>query len=161
MMYHCMLMKSRSPYTPNFLKMAVTPCCTPKSTSHRKNPKNATVAMTTQVVEITSSFEGQVTFCISTRTSCRNSRVSVTVPETRVPTPAAVCASAFFCSSFFADFFGASSFFTACVAMNPLYFPGIRPLFRLPHPKHLAGEEGFEPPYPVLETGVLAVGRPP
>src|ERR1700682_1117219 len=28
-------------------------------------------------------------------------------------------------------------------------------------PKTLAGEEGFEPPYPVLETGVLAVGRLP
>src|SRR6266403_3604000 len=27
--------------------------------------------------------------------------------------------------------------------------------------KTLAGEEGFEPPYPVLETGVLAVGRLP
>src|SRR5260370_6822199 len=25
----------------------------------------------------------------------------------------------------------------------------------------LAGEEGFEPPYPVLETGVLTVGRLP
>src|ERR1700682_5605204 len=27
--------------------------------------------------------------------------------------------------------------------------------------KILAGEEGFEPPYPVLETGVLTVGRLP
>jgi hypothetical protein len=27
--------------------------------------------------------------------------------------------------------------------------------------KSLAGEEGFEPPYPVLETGVLTVGRLP
>src|SRR6266849_8781404 len=27
--------------------------------------------------------------------------------------------------------------------------------------KTLAGEEGLEPPYPVLETGVLAVGRHP
>jgi hypothetical protein len=27
--------------------------------------------------------------------------------------------------------------------------------------KILAGEEGFEPTYPVLETGVLTVGRLP
>src|SRR5216683_4206224 len=31
----------------------------------------------------------------------------------------------------------------------------------LPGRQSLAGEEGFEPPYPVLETGVLAVGRLP
>src|SRR5271163_1890143 len=117
MMYHCMLMKSRSPYTPNFLKRADTPCCTAKSTIHRKTPKKANVAITTQVVDTTSSFDGQVTCFISTRTSCRNSRVSVTVPETRVPTPAAVSARAFF---------GGSSFFTltACVAMQPLHLPG-------------------------------------
>src|ERR1700687_4501419 len=34
---------------------------------------------------------------------------------------------------------------------------GVRPA----NAKTLAGEEGFEPPYPVLETGVLAVGRLP
>src|SRR5271168_2485649 len=144
--------------------MYCTPRFTPKSTSHKKMPKNVTVAITTQVVEITSSLLGQVTCFISTRTSCRNSRVSVTVPETRVPTPAAVSARAFFCgSSFFTGFFGGSSFLTACVAMNHLYlyyFPASRnaPVAVL---QNLAGEEGLEPPYPVLETGVLAVGRLP
>src|SRR5882672_5401222 len=62
--------------------MYCTPRCTPKSTIHRKTPKNATVAMTTQVVAITSSRLGQVTCFISTRTSCRNSRASATVPVT-------------------------------------------------------------------------------
>src|SRR5271168_3871858 len=144
MMYHCMLMKSRSPYTPNFLKITETPRCTPKSTSQRKNPKNATVAITTHVVETTSSLLGHVTCFISTRTSCRNSFVSVTVPDTRVPTPAAVSANAFFCGS---------SFFTltACVAMNPLYLLLLLDLFsarfRMPCCKLLAGEEGLEPPY--------------
>src|SRR6266436_462134 len=38
--------------------------------------------MTTHVVEITSSRLGQVTCFISTRTSCRNSRVLATVPVT-------------------------------------------------------------------------------
>src|SRR5271155_2502534 len=153
MMYHCMLMKSRSPYTPNFLKITETPRCTPRSTNHRKNPKNATVAITTQVVEITSSLVGQVTCFISTRTSCRNSRVSATVPDTRVPTPDAVSARAFFCGS---------SFFTltACVAMQPLHLLGSGKCAG-GRPQNLAGEEGLEPPYPVLETGVLAVGRLP
>jgi hypothetical protein len=64
------------------------------------------------------------------------------------------------------------------VAMKPLHFPEqilspFRPS-RFPRPlvkrlsncaltgrQTLAGEEGFEPPYPVLETGVLTVGRLP
>src|ERR1700739_3651617 len=54
---------------------------------------------------------------------------------------------------------GDSSFiFTVRVAIKPFHRHepfGPRPC------KFLAGEEGFEPPYPVLETGVLAVGRLP
>src|SRR5579872_705358 len=39
----------------------------------------------------------------------------------------------------------------------PHYFTGLRrSLFQ-----SLAGEEGLEPPYPVLETGVLTIGRLP
>jgi hypothetical protein len=38
------------------------------------------------------------------------------------------------------------------------FFLQCSPRERLPI---LAGEEGFEPPYPVLETGVLTVGRLP
>src|SRR5580765_5218830 len=124
--------------------------------------------MTTVVVEITSSLLGQVTCFISTRTSCMNSRVSATVPETRCPIPAAAPVMALLPdSSFFT--------FTACVAMKPSVLPGaaaLAPSFRFRAPagqapllraafrrQSLAGEEGFEPPYPVLETGVLAVGR--
>src|ERR1700676_3196505 len=60
---------------------------------------------------------------------------------------------------------------------NPLHFrnrsahrsallDSARPLVRrcyraLSERRTLAGEEGFEPPYPVLETGVLTVGRLP
>src|ERR1700741_250978 len=47
---------------------------------------------------------------------------------------------------------------TACVAMTSIHPHGF--LVRVLH-RILAGEEGFEPPYPVLETGVLTVGRLP
>src|SRR5712664_42858 len=115
--------------------------------------------MTTQVVEITSSRLGQVTCFISTRTSCKNSRVFATVPEILFPRPEPIplCDSSFFA-------------LTACVAMNPRSVCKDRHswpiLFRFScaRPRDaatLAGEEGFEPPYPVLETGVLAVGRLP
>src|SRR6195256_4863487 len=105
--------------------------------------------MTTPVVAITSSRLGQVTCFISTRTSCRNSRVLAIVPVTFSPTPAAAPVMAFPVDSPFFTF-------TACVAMNPSSIPQ-KPLL-LPQPQTLAGEEGLEPPYPVLETGVLAVG---
>src|SRR6266446_2103108 len=110
----------------------------------RNTPKNATVAMTTPVVEITSSRLGQVTCFTSTRTSWRNSFVPAIEPVTlRV-------------SSLPLD----SSLFTltACIAINP--FHPHEPCGSCPY-KILAGEEGFEPPYPVLETGVLTVGPLP
>src|SRR6202023_2168682 len=99
------------------------------------------------------------------------SRASATVPEPRWPIPAAAPVIALLPdSSFFT--------FTACVAMKPSSLPGaacypLRPSrFRAPagqafflrallRRQTLAGEEGLEPPYPVLETGVLAVGRLP
>src|SRR5208337_4403205 len=109
----------------------------------KKTPKKATVAMTTPVVETTSSRLGQVTCFISTRTSWRNSLVFSMEPVTLrvIWLP-----------------FDSSFTLTACVAMNP-YSPA-RTL-RFVSFKTLAGEEGFEPPYPVLETGVLTVGRLP
>ena len=55
----------------------------------RNTPKKNTVAITTVVVETTSSLLGHVTCFISTRTSCMNSRVSAIVPLTRSPIPAA------------------------------------------------------------------------
>src|ERR1700694_3299751 len=107
--------------------------------------------MTTVVVVITSSLLGHVTCFITTGTSWRNSRASVTVPLTRAPIPAAAPVIALLLdSSFFT--------FTDCVAIKPSSHPGALPCSVL---QFLAGEEGFEPPYPVLETGVLAVGRLP
>src|SRR5258708_17073562 len=96
-----------------------------------------------------------------------NSRVSATVPEIRWPIPAAAPVMALLPdSSFFT--------FTACVAIKPSSLPehrsalldSARPLVRrcccaLFERQSLAGEEGLEPPYPVLETGFLAVGRLP
>src|SRR2546430_809442 len=96
---------------PNFLKTYATPICTSLSTTARNTPKNATVAMTTQVVAITSSRLGQVTCFISTRTSRRNSRVSATVPVTLLPNsePIPPCDSSL-------------PVFTVRVAMNPHSF---------------------------------------
>src|SRR6516162_4081619 len=107
-------------------------------------PKNATVAITTPVVDTTSSRLGQVTCFISTRTSCRNSRVPSILPVTLR------ASSLPFDSSF--------ALLTACVAITS--FHPHEPRGPCPH-RILAGEEGFEPPYPVLETGVLTVGRLP
>src|SRR6266446_5566947 len=94
--------------TPNLFRTYATPSCTSLSTTSRNTPKNATVAMTTQVVETTSSRLGQVTCFISTRTSCKNSRALSTVPVTLFPSsePIPPCDSPFFT-------------LTACVAMNP------------------------------------------
>src|SRR6266403_3937440 len=50
-----------------------------------------------------------------------------------------------------------SSFSPLRQTFLPVLFIDVRPA----NAKTLAGEEGFEPPYPVLETGVLAVGRLP
>ena len=50
---------------------------TPLSTPKKKTPKNATVTITTQVVTNTSRRVGQVTWRISTRTSCRKPRQRV------------------------------------------------------------------------------------
>src|ERR1051326_628909 len=72
--------------------------------------------MTTVVVDTTSSLLGHVTCFISTRTSCMNSRVSVIVPLTRSPIPAATPVMGLLPeSSFFT--------FTACVAITSFTSP--------------------------------------
>src|SRR5262249_55966437 len=125
---------------------------TSQSTAARNTPKKNTVAITIPVVDTTSSRLGQVTCFISTRTSCRNSLVSVNVVLTFSPMPEAV--EPIPDSSFFA--------LIACVAIFLVRYRRVlcRPVRHGPA-EFLAGEEGFEPPYPVLETGVLTVGRLP
>src|SRR5262249_14920145 len=113
----------------------------------RNTPKKATVAITTPVVETMSSRLGQVTCFISTRTSCRNSRACAMLPETLPPRELAASVIPPWDAPFLT--------FTACVAIRSSYRTGAMPA------PSLAGEEGFEPPYPVLETGVLTVGRLP
>jgi hypothetical protein len=78
--------------------------------------------------------------------------VLLIVPESFSPTPAAAPVIALPCDSPFFTL-------TACVVILPLLHRRDRHegLSR----ESLAGEEGFEPPYPVLETGVLTVGRLP
>src|SRR6266478_7910159 len=116
MMYHCMPIDLQSPLDAKLLQN-VCHAELHELVHHKRNtPKNATVAMTTQVVATTSSRLGQVTCFISTRTSCRNSRVFAIVPVTFSPTPAAAPVMALPCDS---------SFFTltACVVMNPRSVP--------------------------------------
>src|SRR5260370_11112023 len=132
--------------------MYVTPFRTSKSTTVRNTPKKKTVATTTPVVEMTSSRLGQVTCFLSTRTSRRNSRAFPIVPESFSPTPAATPVIALPCDSPFFTL-------TDCVVILPLLRS--RDRHEGVSRESLAGEEGFEPPYPVLETGVLTVGRLP
>src|SRR5258708_6771245 len=101
---------------------------------------------------MTSSRLGQGTCFISTRTSCRNSRAFPIVPESFSPTPAAAPVIALPCDSpFFA--------LTACVVLSPL--TPWRERLQAVSRENLAGEGGFEPPYPVLETGDLNLGPTP
>src|SRR5712692_3921269 len=137
---------------PNILNSRATPSCTSQSTTARKIPKKNTAASTTLVVETASSRLGQVTCFISTRTSCRNSRALWTVPVIFSPIPAAAPVIAPPSDSPFFTF-------TACVAMPPL--PHRRERHECPSHEALAGEEGFEPPYPAFETRVLNVGPLP
>src|SRR5258708_6563000 len=101
---------------------------------------------------MTSSRLGQVTCFISTRTSCRNSRAFPIVPESFSPTPAATPVIALPCDSPFFTL-------TDCVVILPLLRS--RDRHEGVSRESLAGEEGFEPPYPVLETGVLTVDQFP
>src|ERR1700674_2233466 len=64
----------RIPQCPKNLMTRWTSQLTPLSTPKKKTPKNATVTITTQVVTNTSCRVGQVTWRISTRTSCRKPR---------------------------------------------------------------------------------------
>src|SRR5215472_18867923 len=109
MMYHCIPIDCCPLQAPNFFRTYCTARCTPRSTSQRKTPKNATVATTTQVVATTSSRLGHVTCFISTRVSWRNSLASASELVTFSPTPAAAPVIALLESSFFT--------FTDCVAM--------------------------------------------
>src|SRR6202030_2703788 len=108
-------------------------------------PKNATVTITTIVVDITSSRDGQLTSFISRRTSCRNARsrrgYSAIFPtgDSR-ENPLTRCSD----SSLFN--FAACAISRACVPVA---------IGRFAQPAKLAGEEGFEPPLSVLETDGL------
>ena len=77
MMYHCIAIGFCDLSDAEHFEHVRNTALHSQSTTARKTPKKATVAITTSVVEITSSRLGQVTCFISSRTSCRNSRVSV------------------------------------------------------------------------------------
>src|ERR1700732_1341090 len=109
-------------------------------------PKNATVTITTIVVDITSSRDGQLTCFISSRTSCRKDRnrrgYSAIFPtgDSR-ENPLTRCSD----SSLF-NFAACAISRAACVLVA---------IGRFAQPAKLAGEEGFEPPLSVLETDGL------
>src|SRR5580698_7734651 len=76
MMYHCLAIVVAT-RCPQCLKKLNTRCSTYPtvlSTPKKKMPKNATATITTKVVTTTSCRVGQVTWRISTRTSCKNER---------------------------------------------------------------------------------------
>src|SRR5579862_1822737 len=76
MMYHCLTIVVATP-RPQCLKKLNTRCSrypTVLSTPKKKAPKNATATITTKVVTMTSCRVGQVTWRISTRTSCKKAR---------------------------------------------------------------------------------------
>ena len=113
------------------------------STPKKKTPKKATATITTNVVTTTSCRVGQVTWRSSTRTSCRNS-------------PQRLGCSLIRSQSAPVRDSGASP----DVAFNRSACNAIVP--QLPDcPFGLAGEEGFEPPHPVLETGGLPLNLLP
>src|ERR1700738_433661 len=107
MMYHCINMGSFRLLHVKIIQQLVQ---TNLRQLFHDGPKNSTVAMTTPVVEITSSRLGQVTCFISTRTSCRNSRVFSIVPVTFLVSsePFPPCDSSLL-------------IFTARVAINPFH----------------------------------------
>src|SRR6266576_298755 len=157
MMYHCIPIGCFSPSHTELLKNGLHRAV--HSQVHQPQ-KNATVTSTTQVVDTTSSRVGQVICFNSKRVSWRNSLVSASVREIFSPRPAAAPVMAL-PSPFLT--------FTACVAIFPsitscgssgLSLVPARPV-SYKERSTLAGEEGFAPPYPVLETGVLTVGRLP
>src|SRR2546423_4058155 len=128
MMYHCIAMEiAASLDAKNFEDVGHSSLYQPVD-YRQKTPKKKTVVITTVVVETTASRPGHVTCFISTRTSCRNSRVSATVPETFSPIPAAAPLITLLPdSSFFT--------FTGCVAIKPsslLGTPIVRPVLRFP-----------------------------
>src|SRR5690348_15499757 len=146
MMYHCLAIDTRRPQCLKILNRRLTIQLTVLSTPKKKMPKKATATMTTKVVTTTSCWLGQVTWRSSTRTSCRNS------PH---------CLGCCLIRSHSAPVrdSGASPDIafnrSACNAIA-LQFPTsfIRTF-------GLAGEEGFEPPHPVLETGGLPLNLLP
>src|SRR6266699_2611026 len=113
------------------------------STPKKKTPKKATATITTNVVTTTSCRVGQVTWRSSTRTSCRNSpqRLGYCIKRSQSARPRDSGTS-----PDMAWLFNRS----ACNAIDP----------RFPT-SGLAGEEGFEPPHPVLETGGLPLNLLP
>src|SRR5579883_1596826 len=112
------------------------------STPKKNAPKNATATITTNVVTITSCRVGHVTWRSSTRTSCRNS-------------PQRFGCSLIRSHSAPVRDSGASP----DIAFNRSACNAIELYYLLPF--GLAGEEGFEPPHPVLETGGLPLNLLP
>src|SRR6266446_887999 len=132
--------------TPQCLKILNTRLSTQPtvlSTPKKKTPKKATATITTNVVTTTSCRVGQVTWRSSTRTSCRNSpqRLGYCIKRSQSARPRDSGTS-----PDMAWLFNRS----ACNAIYP----------RFPT-SGLAGEEGFEPPHPVLETGGLPLNLLP
>src|SRR5579872_7042553 len=135
------------------------------STPKKKTPKNATVTITTQVVIKTSRRVGQVTWRISTRTSCRNPRHRCGCSARRPKKPSISSGEP---RPSVSSVFN----FPTCVA---IVRRSLRPqpaccVYRLatsrcprlpPSPAKLAGEEGFEPPLSVLETDGLPLNLLP
>jgi hypothetical protein len=127
----------------------------PESTKKKKIPKNATVAITTEVVVNTSWREGQVTFFISTRTSCRNFPQRFGVSIRRAKNPGSPRSR----SSRRPDSAASATVFT--VALSSCRYRNLVAPPAHYAPLNLAGEEGIEPPHPVLETGGLPLNLLP
>src|SRR5579871_6297685 len=112
----------------------------------KKQAKKATVTMTTTVVDHTSSFDGQFTWRISTRTSWKkvpsrlNDSEAFPTGDIREKPSTRCCSSSRFN-------------FAACAIQPAASSRKFLGRFLRPAPQKLAGEEGFEPPHPVLETG--------
>src|SRR5277367_466823 len=128
-----------------------------ESVKKKYTPKNATVTVTTTVVEITSARDGQFTCRISTRTSCRNERNRFGYPPSFCTgSKSANPLTRWDSSSRFLRIASAISLRTfVSQPYNPAAFPA--------HcfTNKLAGEEGFEPPLSVLETDGLPLNLLP
>src|SRR5580693_4669666 len=128
-----------------------------ESVKKKYTPKNATVTVTTMVVEITSARDGQFTCRISTRTSCRNERNRFGYPPSFCTgSKSANPLTRWDSSSRLVRIASAISLrHFVSQPCNPAAFPARR------FTNKLAGEEGFEPPLSVLETDGLPLNLLP